>query len=88
MTEPTGPELVRRRRELPHWEQGGQTYFITSRSARGALPPAALKIISAAIEHDDGRRYDLAFAVVMPDHVHLLLRPANSARANGFPSEE
>jgi len=29
----------------------------------------------AAIAHDDGKRYELVLAVVMPDHAHILLRP-------------
>jgi putative transposase len=63
------------RHHLPHWQQGGSTYFVTFRSARGALPIEAVHTIRDMILEGHGRRYDLAFGVIMPDHVHLLLRP-------------
>ena len=69
------PHLIKRRRHLPHWELAGSVYFITFRSARGPLPPEALKQVMTNILHDHARRYTLHFAVVMPDHVHLLLEP-------------
>src|SRR5438094_99639 len=67
--------LRKRRRHLPHWELGGSVYFITFRSARGLLPEPALRQVMVHILYDHGRRYDLHFAVVMPDHTHLLLQP-------------
>ena len=75
-------ELLRRRHHLPHWQQGGSTYFITFRSARGILPVAARTLARDLILENHGSRCDLAFGVVMPDHVHLLLRPRE--REPGF----
>jgi len=60
---------------LPHWQIGGSVYFITFRSAIGILGSEALKIVKHHILFDHRRRYDLLFAVIMPDHVHLLIRP-------------
>lgn len=38
--EPIDQDLHIRRRHLPHWQVGGNVYFITFRSARGVLPDA------------------------------------------------
>src|SRR5687768_17310610 len=73
------PELRKRRRHLPHWQLGGSVYFITFRSARGALPSVAMKQVITNVLHDHGCRYDHHFGVVMPDHTHLLLQPLTKA---------
>ena len=65
----------RRQNDLPHWQFGGSTYFITFRSARGVLPGTALDSLRDHLRDGHGTQYDLDFAVLMPDHVHLLLRP-------------
>ena len=70
----TAHELLKRHR-LPHWQLGGSTYFITFRSRRGALPDAALRVIPPHFLHDHGVKYEFFFPVIMPDHVHLLIRP-------------
>ena len=72
---PVTANLQKRRRQLPHWQQGGSTYFITFRSVRGRLPDAALRQVIKHIEFDHNQKYELFFAVVMPDHAHLLLKP-------------
>ena len=72
---PVTADLQKRRKQLPHWQQGGCTYFITFRSARGILPEIALRQVIKNIEFDHRKKYELFFAVVMPDHVHLLLKP-------------
>jgi len=63
------------RRKLPHWQIPGSSYFITFRSAVGPLAPEERDIVMQAIRHWDGARLDLHAAVVMPDHVHVLLTP-------------
>jgi len=37
--------------------------------------PANAKVVSDALRHFDGERYELASFVVMPNHVHVLFRP-------------
>ena len=64
------------RRKLPHWELEGSTYFITFRVACGSLDADERRAVLEHIRSGDGRFYHLAAAMVMPDHVHLLLRPA------------
>jgi putative transposase len=68
-------EFHQHRRNLPHWQAGGYSYFVTFRSAIGVLPDEALKIVKHHILFDHRRRYDLIFGVIMPDHVHVLFRP-------------
>jgi putative transposase len=72
---PVTEALLIRRGHLPHWQVGGSIYFITFCSARGPLPDLARHQVAQNILFDHGRRYDLAIAVVMPDHVHLILAP-------------
>ena len=63
------------KRNLPHLQAPEFTYFVTFRCRRGlSLPEAAREIALSAIRHWDGVRLDLDAAVVMPDHVHLILR--------------
>ncbi|MBI1913413.1 MAG: transposase [Planctomycetes bacterium] len=68
-------ELLIRRAHLPHWQAGGSVYFVTFNSRRGPLPPQARRVVMQHILFDHRKRYELVFAVVMPDHVHLLLYP-------------
>lgn len=70
-----GDSLLKRRRHLPHWQVGGSVYFVTFRSDRGILPAPALRIVQTLVLGDDGNRYELAFGVIMPDHVHLMFKP-------------
>lgn len=71
----TGESLRIRRGSLPHWQLGGSVYFVTFRSVRGILPHAALTLVEEAIRQGDGESFDLIMGVLMPDHVHLILRP-------------
>ena len=64
-----------RRRRLPHVEEDGRTYFITYRYATGKMEPEQRQIALDAATHWHGERMDLHAAVVMPDHVHLILTP-------------
>ena len=63
------------RRNLPHWQQPGSTYFLTWRALTLMLEPDDRIITLNAILFWDARRWDVYAAVVMPDHVHVLVRP-------------
>ena len=64
------------RRRLPHWQSPGEVYFVTFRTAEHrVLQPHERNIVLSACRFWDGRKVDLYTAVVMPDHVHLLLQP-------------
>ncbi|MEM8641290.1 MAG: transposase [Cyanobacteria bacterium P01_G01_bin.54] len=78
------PDLKISQRRLPHWELPGSIYFITFITwDRLELSPPARDIVLSACRYFDGDRYTLYAAVVMPDHVHLLLQP--QPQANGEP---
>jgi AICAR transformylase/IMP cyclohydrolase PurH len=68
-------EEHRSRRNLPHWQVGGATYWVTFASRIGVLAPAERDIVMAALRYWDGKRLDLHAAVVMADHVHAILTP-------------
>jgi len=66
----------RKRKNLPHWELDGSIYFITfSTQDRFELTSAARQVILDACKYFDGQRYQNYAIVVMPDHVHWLVKP-------------
>lgn len=73
-TRPQGP-LQKRRRRLPHWTRDGGSYFVTFRVFEGELTPEERQIVLDACFHWHGERSLIHLAVVMPDHVHLLVTP-------------
>jgi REP element-mobilizing transposase RayT len=66
-------DLIAKRRNLPHLEVPGATYFVTFRSILTLLP-VARDLIVEEIRGCDGKNIELDAAVAMPDHVHLLFR--------------
>jgi REP element-mobilizing transposase RayT len=53
-----------------------RAHFITfCTKFRRILPESTRDIVLGCCIHDYGRRYRLEVAVVMPDHVHLILTP-------------
>jgi REP element-mobilizing transposase RayT len=69
------------RRNLPHMQRDCTPHFITfcTRFLR-ILPDWARDIVLGCCVYDHGRRYRLEVAVVMPDHVHVILTPSTDAR--------
>jgi REP element-mobilizing transposase RayT len=71
--------LVRKydyRRRMPHYQKPGHPIFVTfCKLIRDPFPGAARDLVLAHCVHDHDKRIDLQVAVVMPDHVHLLLTP-------------
>jgi REP element-mobilizing transposase RayT len=53
----------------------GATYFVTFRTSKGMLSVDEQEAVLKHVKRGDGEFYDLRAAVVMPDHVHLLLTP-------------
>ncbi|MEQ8768834.1 MAG: transposase [Planctomycetota bacterium] len=73
---------VRRRMGLPHWTLEGSTYFITFRLLNRSLGNllsaqnwTGARIFEEFLFYDYRVRYDIDAYVVMPDHIHLLIRP-------------
>jgi REP element-mobilizing transposase RayT len=64
------------RRRLPHYQKSDRAIFVTfCRLTRDPFPANARDVIFQHCVHDDGKRIKLHAAVVMPDHVHLVLTP-------------
>jgi REP element-mobilizing transposase RayT len=69
------PELRITRRNLPHWILEGAIYFETFRVLTGVLPDEEMAITYEHIKKGNSRFYLLIALVVMPNHVHMLLKP-------------
>ena len=69
------PTLQVTRRRLPHWALEGSTYFVTFRLVAGALTREERRLVLDHVAAGHTRFYSLLAVVVMPDHVHLILRP-------------
>jgi REP element-mobilizing transposase RayT len=64
------------RRNLPHLQKDFTPHFITFvTSLRWILPPIARDIVLSCCCQDHRIRYELHVAVVMPDHVHMIMTP-------------
>jgi REP element-mobilizing transposase RayT len=77
---PKGPQLMQSkydyRRRLPHIQKDNRPVFITfTTDHRWRLPAEARDIVLECALKENGRKFDLHTAVVMPDHAHLLLSP-------------
>lgn len=67
------------RRRLPHWQKANGTLFITFCLKEGILSDPERQIVLNAAIFLHNERYFLDQAVVMHDHVHLILRPLEQA---------
>ena len=66
----------RYRRQLPHLQKDERALFITFATVRRwHLPPAAREIVLNCCLAQNGGKYELFTAVVMPDHAHLIFCP-------------
>jgi valyl-tRNA synthetase len=62
-------------RHLPHWQLGGSTYFVTFRIKSGELSDSERQQVLDACFHWHDKRITTHLAVIMPDHVHLIITP-------------
>jgi REP element-mobilizing transposase RayT len=69
------------RRNLPHWELKGSTYFITTRVdskvGKSFLNAEAAWLMVSVLCREHKQKYLLQAYVVMPDHMHLIIKPIN-----------
>ena len=63
------------RRHLPHWRMKGVIYFITFRTKGTELSEKEQIFVLNTIKESSKKYIKLIAAVVMPDHVHILLTP-------------
>lgn len=68
-------ELKATRRNLPHWQLPGSTYFVTFHLLVGALEREEVRLVRDHVIEGGGEFYTLIAVTVMPDHVHILLSP-------------
>ena len=72
------------RRMLPHYQKAGRAIFITfCKLASNPFTAEARHVILKHCLRDNGTKFELHAAVVMPEHVHLLLTPL--CDKNGWP---
>jgi REP element-mobilizing transposase RayT len=73
------------RRNLPHLERLNAVYFVTFRTKGDLfLPRAARSIALRHVLFENGRRIELHAAVIMPNHVHLLLTAWENEHAEPY----
>ena len=64
------------RRHLPHYQMSAGYYFITfSTHKKLPLQPMQKDCVFNAVCFFDGKKYELYAAVVLNDHVHLIINP-------------
>ena len=68
------------RGRLPHLTKRGCTYYVTfCTRGREVLSPTARDLVLASSTYDHGHLCWMDCVVVMPDHVHLLVTPYETA---------
>lgn len=77
------------RRDLPHWELGGATYFITFRLFKGVkefpfTSEERIHIRGAILSTQD-TFWHVHLLTVMPDHVHILATPLEEFPGKWYP---
>jgi putative transposase len=64
------------RRNLPHIQEPGGVYFLTWRCRDGQmLAPEERGLVLATLLHYNDHRWKVYAAVILPDHVHVLVQP-------------
>ncbi len=79
------PALTSYRRDLPHLQRDDKTLFVTFNTLkRWKLPAVARQLVIEHCLHDHGMKYHLHAAVVMPDHVHIVMTPLRDREGTSF----
>ena len=80
------PILTMYKGTLPHWRMDGSTYFVTWRLAASQVPLRGEEktLVADAIIHFSRVRYDVVAYVIMDDHVHVLVTPAEGISLQGI----
>jgi len=68
-------EIKITKRHLPHWQSDEAIYFITFKTRSGKLSHQEQLLVKEHIIAGNKLYYVLYGVVVMPDHVHLILKP-------------
>jgi REP element-mobilizing transposase RayT len=77
------------RRRLPHYQKAGRALFVTFRKRTSEpLPAEARALVLERCLLGHGKTMHLHAAVIMPEHVHLLLTPLPAPNGWPFPLRE
>jgi len=77
------------RRNLPHVEKDGASYFVTfSTREEFVLPEEARTLVFNHCLFENGRKVHMHAFVVMPTHVHLLFTPLESEKGEPYSLSE
>jgi REP element-mobilizing transposase RayT len=82
MTQASLKKKYEYRRRLPHYQKDDRALFVTFCTGYDPLPESVRDIVLQHCLHDHGTKTRVHAAVVMPDHVHLLLTPLRDAGGN------
>jgi REP element-mobilizing transposase RayT len=83
------PTMTFYRRNLPHIEKHGVSYFVTFNTRQDfILPGPARSLVYDHCLFENGRKVHMHAFVVMPTHVHLLLTPLYGETGNPYPLAE
>lgn len=80
--QPAQATLKTAKRNLPHWQLGGSTYFLTFRLHSSVSPHLNMGEragVKHAILHWHHKKWRVHVLTVMPDHAHVLASPLQSA---------
>ena len=67
-------------------QKAGSPLFVTfCKLSKDPLPPQARSVVLEHCLYDHGKTMELRVAVVMPEHVHLLLTPLSDGRGRPVP---
>jgi len=72
------------RRRLPHWTLNEAVYYITFNARKTSFSENETKLILKHIVEGNGEFYFLFSAIVMPEHVHLILKPTKDYSLSGI----
>ena len=79
------PVRAEYRRNLPHLQADGKTYYVTfCTHQRWTLPREVRPLVVKHCLHDQGEKLQMHALVVMPDHVHLIFTPLTDVLGNTY----
>jgi putative transposase len=81
--QPVSSDLMIKERNLPHWQRGGATYFLTFNTKGLKLDREDRQIVMDACRFWQSKKISLHVLVVMPDHVHMLVTPLVKEQKDG-----
>ncbi|MBL4809529.1 MAG: class I tRNA ligase family protein, partial [Phycisphaerales bacterium] len=85
---PISNELSIHNRNLPHWQLGGSTYFVTFSVKDGTMSEHERSIVLDSCFHFNNDRAIVRLVTVMPDHVHILITPQKLGDDEWYPLQD